>query len=188
MRLTLELKPPVVESLDRLVRAQWNEEPSEWTRCAVFINLVLERARQLGDGVHSKDGAADRAQHPHRDDLESVRRERDALRRALEAERALRRRDRERYAGIHDTLRNGRAAVVRLGESRARYRELALRVEAAVLRAPARDDPGGLEDRLRRALRDAGLSLPDSRIPARSAADSRAPPRDNSPPQRRKTS
>ena len=111
-----------------------------------------------------------------------------SLRKALEAERALRRRDRERYAWIHDSLQNARGTVTRLDESRARYRDLALRVEAAVLRAPARDDPGGLEDRLRRALRDAGFALPERRTQARSAKNSRAPPGGDSPPKRRKTS
>ena len=34
MRLTVELKPHVAETLDRVVRADWNEEPDEWTCCA----------------------------------------------------------------------------------------------------------------------------------------------------------
>ncbi len=187
MRLTLELKPPVAESLDRVVRAEWNEEPTHWTRCAVFINLVLERARQLPERGHSEAGAG-QARQPRREAPEAVRRERDTLRKALEAERATRRRDRERHARIRASLRNARGAVSRLEDSRAGYRHLALRVEAALLRAPRRDDPGGLEDRLRPALRHAGFELPDSSIPARSAADSRAPPRRDSPPKRRKTS
>ena len=124
MRLTVELKPHVAEKLDSVVRADWNEEPEDWTRCAVLVNLLLERARQLAEGGHREAGAQ-QARQPHRDDLESVRRERDGLRKALEAERATRRRDRERYASIHETLRNARAAVARLGESRARYRDLA---------------------------------------------------------------
>ena len=187
MRLTVELKPHVAEQLDSVVRAEWNEEPEDWTRCAVLVNLLLDRARQLPEGGSREDGTA-QAQQPPRDDLESLRRERVALRKALEAERALRRRDRERYAWIHDSLRNARGAVTRLDESRAKYRDLALRVEAAVLRAPVRDDPGGLEDRLRRALRDAGFALPERRTQARPAKNSRAPPRGDSPPKRRKTS
>ena len=187
MRFMVELTPAVGETLDWLVRVNGNDEPDDWTRCRVLVDLMLDRARQLREGGQPEAGAG-KAQQPPRDDLESVRRERDALRNALEAERAVRRRDRERYAWIHASLRNARGAVARLGESRARYRDLALRVEAAVLRAPARDDPGGLEDRLRRALRDAAFELPDRRIPARSAADSRASPCGDSPPKRRKTS
>ena len=187
MRLTLELKPHVAESLDRVARAEWNEEPTHWTRHAVLVNLLLDRARQLPEGGRGEAGAG-QARQPRREEPEAVRRERDALRKALRAERATRRRDRERHARIRASLRNARGAVSRLEESRAGYRHLALRVEAALLSASLRDDPGGLEDRLRRALRHAGFELPDSRIPARSAANSRAPPRGDSPPKRRKTS
>ena len=183
-RLTLELKPHVAESLDRVARAEWNEEPTHWTRHAVLVNLLLDRARQLPERGRGEPGAGQaRGEEP-----EAVRRERDALRKALQAERATRRRDRERHARTRASLRNARGAVSRLEESRAGYRHLALRVEAALLRAPLRDDPSALEDRLRRALRGAGFELPNSRIPARSAANSRAPPRGNSPPKRRKTS
>ena len=186
-RLTLELKPHVAESLDRVVRAEWNEEPTHWTRHAVLVNLLLDRARQLPEGGRGED-AGDHAQQPRHEEPDAGRRERDALRKALQAERATRRRDRERHARTRASLRNARGAVSRLDESRAGYRHLALRVEAALLRAPLRDDPSALEDRLRRALRDAGFVLPDSRIPARSGANSRAPPRSDSPPKRRKTS
>ena len=85
----------------------------------------------------------------------------DAVRRALHAERATRRRDRETHARVRDSLRGARNALQRLGESRATYRDLALRVEAALERAAPRRDLGDLEGRLARALRAAGFTLPD---------------------------
>ena len=95
-----------------------------------------------------------------RDQLVAVIRERDAVRRALDAERATRRRDRERHARVRERLRGARNALQRLGESRATYRDLALRVEAALLRTGPRLDLGDLEGRLDRALRAAGFMMP----------------------------
>ncbi|MCY3732291.1 MAG: hypothetical protein OXF98_13200 [Rhodospirillaceae bacterium] len=85
------------------------------------------------------------------------------MRKALEAERATRRRNRERHAAFHERLRSARAANRRLSESRAACRDLALRVEAALLRAPPREDVGGLEERLDRALGAAGFQMPAAR-------------------------
>ena len=164
MRLTLELKPHVAESLDRVVRAEWNEEPNDWLRCAVLVNPMLARAWQLRDGVDGEAGAGG-PQQAQGDDIESVRRERDALRGALEAERAVRRRDRERQASSHAGVRNARAAMARLSQSRAEYRDLALRVEAALLDAPPRADFRGIETRLHQALAASGFRLPAGRGP-----------------------
>ena len=102
--------------------------------------------------------------------FDAVRRQRDEAANALKAERKRRSRDRERLAAIRRNLDNAVATITRLRDSRARYRNLALRVEAALLRAPVRDDFGGLEDRLRRGLGDACFTLPD--IPASSPARS----------------
>ncbi len=99
----------------------------------------------------------------HGGKLDAVRRKRDALRKALEAERATRRRDRKRHAELHNRLRSAQAANRRLSKSRAAYRELALRVEAALLRAPLREDFGALEGRLDRALATAGFRMPAAR-------------------------
>ena len=76
--------------------------------------------------------------------------------------RATRRRDRERQARVRDSLRGARNALRRLGESRATYRDLALRVEAALLRTVPRRDLGGLEGRLAHALRAAGFEMPEA--------------------------
>ena len=158
-RITLELKPPVAEALDRVARTEWNEEPSHWTRSAVFINLVLKRAWQLSEEA-DPEAAAGKTQNGQRDESGPVRRERDALRKALEAERATRRRDRERHAGVLVQLRSAKFAVARLSDSRAAYRDLALRVEAALLDAPPRSDFRGIETRLRQALAASGFSMP----------------------------
>lgn len=172
MRLTLQLKPHVAESLDRVVRAEWNEEPDDWLRSAVLVNPMLARARQLRDGDVG-------AQQTQGDDIESVRRERDALRGALEAERAVRKRDRERQAGSHAGVRNARAAMARLSQSRAGYRNLALRVEAALLDAPPRADFRGIETRLRQALAASGFRMPAADPPT--SPGSGPTPRRNAP-------
>ena len=164
MRLALELTATAAQALDAVVRADMHAEPDDWSRCAVLVNLLLARARQLGDGANGEAGVGG-VQQAQRDDIESVRRERDALRGALEAERATRRRDRQRQAGAHASVRNARAAVMRLSKSRAGYRGLALRVEAALLNAPPRPDFRGIETRLREALAASGFRLPAGRDP-----------------------
>ncbi|MDE0422289.1 MAG: hypothetical protein OXK76_15600 [Gammaproteobacteria bacterium] len=107
-----------------------------------------------------------------RRERDALRDERDALRNALEAERAARRRDRERYAWMKRSLDNARAAVERLAASRNRYRDLALRVEGALLSRAPGNDLAVLEERIARALRQKGCVLPD--MPPRKQ---RAPPK-----------
>ena len=126
------------------------------------ILLKYDHLQLLGERADIK-AEADAAQQALRRKLDATSRERDAVRRALDAERANRRRDRERHARFRDSLRGARNAVQRLGESRTTYRDLALRVEAALLRAVPRRDLGGLEGRLARALRN----IPESRQMAR---------------------
>ena len=99
-------------------------------------------------------------------------RDRDGVRKALEAERANRRRDRERHAALRASLHNARKTVQRVRQSRDRYRELAARAEAALLRTPPSGDLALLERRLRLALRKAGFELPP-RLPPSAA---RPPP------------
>ena len=50
--------------------------------------------------------------------------------------------------------------IDRLKASRDRYRDLAVRAEAALLGVPVRDDYGSIERRLERALRDKGFEMP----------------------------
>ena len=59
--------------------------------------------------------------------------------------------------------------VERMRGSRDHYRDLAVRLEAALLDAPVRDDYGDIERRLERALRLRGFEMPatsDSGRPA----------------------
>ena len=140
-RLALDLAPRVAGILDSIVRSDLNREPDDLTRREAVVKLLIDHAAR-------------------RDEPAAVRRERDALRKALEAERATRRRDRERQAAVRRSLRNAIAATERLRESRARYRGLALRIEAALLRSSPRDDFDRLEQRLGRALAAAGFEMP----------------------------
>ena len=106
-----------------------------------------------------------RLQNELRIQLDAMRRERDGVRKALEAERANRRRDRERHAALRASLGNARKTVLRVRQSRDRYRELAARAEAALLRTPPSGNLALLERRLRLALRKAGFELPPRRAP-----------------------
>ena len=141
IRLALALPPRVAGILDSIVRGELNREPDGRTRREAVVKLLIDHAAR-------------------RDESGAVRREPDGLRQALEAERATRRRDRERHAAVRRSLRNATAAAERLRESRARYRDLALRIEAALLRSPPRDDFDRLEQRLGRALAAAGFEMP----------------------------
>jgi len=71
---------------------------------------------------------------------------------------------------------NALETLARLRRSRDRYRDLAVRVEAALLDAPVRDDHGDIERRLERALGARGFEMPaasDSGPPDRRPAGSR---------------
>ena len=57
--------------------------------------------------------------------------------------------------------------IDRLKASRDRYRDLAVRAEAALLGVPVRDDYGSIERRLQRALRDKGFEMPAATRPLR---------------------
>ena len=50
--------------------------------------------------------------------------------------------------------------IERIKDSRDYYRDLAARIEAALLGAPVRDDFGDIEHRLKRALRKRGFEMP----------------------------
>ena len=57
--------------------------------------------------------------------------------------------------------------IDRLKASRDRYRDLAVRAEAALLGVPVREDYGSIERRLERALRDKGFEMPAATHPRR---------------------
>ena len=64
--------------------------------------------------------------------------------------------------------------IERMRGSRDYYRDLAVRVEAALLGTPVRDDYGDLGHRLERALRDRGFEMPAVSDPRRPADRPRA--------------
>ena len=59
--------------------------------------------------------------------------------------------------------------IDRLKASRDRYRDLAVRAEAALLGVPVRDDYGSIERRIERALRGKGFEMPAATRPRRPA-------------------
>lgn len=166
-RLTVNLTAEQTEALDWIKRGDEGYRPDGRHRRDAIGGILMDHVRELRGRI-DREGSVERALQALRDERDALRaepdalrHERDALRKALEAERKTRRRDRERFAGNRRSLDNARAAVARLTESRDRYRELALRVEAALLRAPPSDDPAGLARRLALALRRAGFEIPD---------------------------
>ena len=70
----------------------------------------------------------------------------------------------------HGTVR----LIERMRGSRDYYRDLAVRIEAALLGAPVRDDYGNIERRIERALRTKGCEMPPASDPRRPADRPRA--------------
>ena len=159
IQLTLDLAQDLVDIIDRLVREDGKCNNDDFGRRRAIRRLLYEYDDRSRQDARGKAGPAE-AGNADRDELAAVCRERDALRKVLENERATRRSDRKRYAKSRERLENAQAAVARLSDSRAVYRSMALRVEAALRRASPREDLGDLEGRLRRALRAAGFEMP----------------------------
>ena len=160
-RLTIHLSQVQIEVLDEIMSGRRDYLADDHSRGHAIGEILLKHHHLLGEREDRK-AEADAAQQAFRKKLDTVSRELDAVRRALDAERATRSRDRERQARVRESLRGARNALRRLGESRATYRDLALRVEAALLRTVPRRDLGGLEGRLARALRAAGFEMPEA--------------------------
>ena len=159
--LAVHLSQVQIEVLDEIMSGRRDYLADDRSRGHAIGEILLKHHHLLGERDDRK-VEADAAQQALRKQLDAVSRELDAVRRALDAERATRRRDRERHARVRGSLRGARNALRRLGESRATYRDLALRVEAALLRTVPRRDLGGLEGRLARALRAAGFEMPEA--------------------------
>ncbi len=159
--LTIHLSETQIDVLDSIMSSRRDYPANDRNRGRAIGEILLKyhHLQLLGERADIK-AEADAAQQALRKQLDAVSRELDAVRRALDAERATRRRDRERNARVRETLRGARNALRRLGESRATYRDLALRVEAALGRTAPRRDLGDLEGRLDRALRAAGFTMP----------------------------
>ena len=159
--LTIHLSQIQIEVLDEIMGGR-RDYRTDYTGRGYSIGEILLKHHHLLGEREDRKGEADAAQQALRDQLEALARERDAVRKALDAERATRRRDRERHARVRKHLRDARNALQRLAESRATYRDLALRVEAALERTQARRDLGDLEGRLARALHAAGFTMRDA--------------------------
>ena len=159
--LPVHLSQVQIEVLDEIMSGRRDYLADERSRGHAIGEILLKHHQLLGERDDRK-AEADAAQQALRAQLVAVTEELDAVRRALDAERATRRRDRERTARVRESLHGARNALRRLGESRATYRDLALRVEAALLRTVPRRDLGGLEGRLARALRAAGFEMPEA--------------------------
>ena len=159
--LTIHLSQVQIDVLDEIMSGRRGYLADDHSRSLAIGEILLKHHYLLGEREDRK-AETDAAQQALRDQLEALRRERDAVRKALDAERATRRRDRERHARRQEHLRGARNALRRLGESRATYRDLALRAEAALLRAVPRRDLGDLEGRLAGALRAAGFEMPEA--------------------------
>ena len=157
--LAVHLSQVQIEVLDSIMSGRRDYHFDDHSRGHDIGEILLKHHHLLGERDDRR-AEANAAQEALRNQLVAVIEERDAVRRALDAERASRRRDRERQARVHDSLRGARSALRRLGESRATYRDLALRVEAALGRTVPRRDLGDLEGRLDRALRAAGFTMP----------------------------
>ena len=157
--LTIHLSRIQIEVLDSIMSGRRDYGPDDYSRGHAIGEILLKHHHLLGER-EDRTAEADAAQQALRDQFDAVSREKDAVRKALDAERAIRRRDRERHARVRESLRGARNALQRLGKSRATYRDLALRVEAALQRAAPRRDLGDLEGRLARALRAAGFTMP----------------------------
>ena len=157
--LTIHLSQTQIEVLDEIMSGRRDYHFDDHSRGHAIGEILLKHHQLLG-GRDDRKAEADAAQEALRDQLVAVIEERDAVRRALDAERATRRGDRERQAQVRESLHGARSALRRVGDSRATYRDLALRVEAALQRAPPRRDLGDLEGRLARALRAAGFTMP----------------------------
>ena len=157
--LPVHLGQVQIEVLDEIMSGRRDYHFDDHSRGHAIGEILLKHHQLIGERDDRK-AEADAAQQALRKNLDAVSRELDAVRRSLDAERATRRRDRERTAQVRESLRGARKALRRVGESRATYRNLALRVEAALDRAAPRRDLGDLEGRLARALRAAGFTLP----------------------------
>ena len=160
-RLTLRLTDAQADAVGWLMDRKGLRHDEHHPRDTIG-ELLLDYVREArGHEKHVEN--LKRAHHELRIELDAMRRERDGVAKALEAERANRRRDRERHAALRTSLDRARKTIERIRSSRDRYRDLVARAVAAMLRTMPSDDLGSLERRLRLALRKAGFELPPRR-------------------------
>ena len=185
-RLVVDLTERQTEALDWIIgRGRIGYAGDDHRRGAAIGGILLDHLGELRHRAE-RDASTERvlkglrenaAPDTLRRERDALREERDGLRRALEAERATRRRDRERDASIRRSLENAKAAVARLTAARDRYRDLAVLVEAALLSTPPDDNLHGLAGRVQRALRREGYAV--ARMPPRKRAATKVRPPKN---------
>ena len=163
----------IVRLPDRLAERLEAHRRDDLHRRDAIADILLDYARELRHRVDG-DGDTANAIQQLRNDLHSIRNERHEVVKALAVEREAVASLRGKLAAARRSLGNALATAARLRDSRAKYRDLVVRVEAALLGDRPREDLGGLERRLEQALRSAGFEMP--RIPHREPALGGKPP------------
>ena len=102
-RLTINLTVAQTEALDRIMRGDGSYRPDNRHRRMAIGDILLSHARELRHRI-DREGSAERAQQALRDERDALRRELDAVAKALTVERETRRRDRERFASARRSL------------------------------------------------------------------------------------
>ena len=172
-RLTLDLTPMHIRTLDWIMSGDDNYQRDDLHRRDAIADILLDYARELR---HRDDGDGDTANAVQqlRNDLHSIQNERHEAVKAIAVEREAVASLRRKLAAARRSLGNALATAARLRDSRAKYRDLVVRVEAALLGDRPREDLGGLERRLEQAMRRAGFEM--SRIPHREPTLGGKPP------------
>ena len=158
-RLTLHLTPLHIRTVDWIMSGDETYRRDDRHRRDAIADILLDYARELRH-AGGEDGAVPRDDQQLRDEFDAIRRQRDEAVDALATEREAVANLRGKLAAARRSLDNALATLARLRESRARYRNLAVRAEAAILGSPPREDFGGIDRRLERALRKAGFDMP----------------------------
>ena len=157
-RLTLDLEPLHIRLLDWMMSGDDSYVPDDSHRAAAIADLLLDHTHQF----EHRNEAVD-----ERNSLRQLRTELEAVREARDEAVKTVARQRETISTFRSTVDAGRrhlanamATTTRLRESRARYRDLVIRIEAALTGSPPSDNYGGLDRRLARALQNAGFRMP----------------------------
>lgn len=158
-RLTLDLEPLHIRTIDWIMSGDDSYVPDDSHRAAAIADLLLDHAHQL---EHRSDDAVDdrNSLRELRTELEVVREERDEAVKTVARQRQTISAFRSTVDAGRRHLANAVATTTRLRESRARYRDLLVQIEAALTGNRTSDNYDGLDRRLRRALRDAGFRMP----------------------------
>ncbi len=114
--LAVHLSQVQIEVLDSIMSGRRDYHFDDHSRGHAIGEILLKHHRLLGERDDRK-AEADAAQEALRDQIVAVIQERDAVRRALDAERATRRGDRQRQARVRDSLRGVGYRMPRPGDA-----------------------------------------------------------------------